>query len=172
MKLRTRLAALASVPAVALGVGLAAAIPASAGSSGPDGCSVFGYQGADYGCVSVTTVDNANWRIVNATLTVQAAPGFGYGGWVDTFTYQQKIGQGSHTGEESSKGTVTDTTPYGSSTASFTDTPGHPVPFKFDTNTNSVVINDNDPIAHAQYAMVYYNGGQNAYFWYPPQPSP
>ena len=172
MKLYAKLAALASVPAVALGVGLAAAAPASAGTQGPGGCQTFGYQGADYGCVSQTIVDNANFRIVQTTLTVQAAPGSGYGGWVDTFTYQQKTGTGSHIGEASSTGTVTDTTPYGTSTVSFTDTPGTSTPFYWDSTSASLVVNDDYAIAHAQYDMVYFHGGQNACFFYPPQPSP
>lgn len=169
-KLRTKLAGVAGIFTVALGVGLAAAGPASAGTSGPNGCSVFGYQDANYGCVSVTTVDNANWTIVNSTLTVQAAPGFGYGGWVDTFTYTQKTGKGSHAGQSSSTGTVTDTTPYGTSTAPFTDTTGTQAPFSF--TGGQVATNDDYAIAHAQYDMVYFNGGQNAYWFYPPQPSP
>lgn len=121
---------------------------------------------ADY---SQTKTTNAQWTILNSTLALTYNP---YGsGWITTFTFTQKTPVtpvGSR--QAASFGTVTHTTPYGTSTESFEVPAGTVAPWTV-TPAGNVVVDPYSPAAKAisvtQVAMVYEHGGQNAAYWFP-----
>lgn len=113
---------------------------------------------------------NSNWKIVNETLTVQAAPDFGYGGWIDTFTFTQKTPAGQST-PTSLTGTVTLTTPYGTATVGFTATDPTALPFDVVSPAQLDVNGANSTgtiIRNTEVEMVYSGlyPGVNALYWF------
>lgn len=108
-------------------MGIAAADPGT--SSTDTATQLIGYQDSSTATAPPSpTVQNKNWTITNGTLVVQAAPGWGYGGWVDTFTYTKKVSK-TDPSVTTLSGTVTLVTPYGSDTRSLTIDAASALPF-------------------------------------------
>lgn len=149
------------------GMGLASAQPAT--SSTVTATQLIGYQNSSTATATVTTVVNKNWTITNGTLVVQAAPGHGYEGWVDTFTYTKKVSVAD--GSTTFTGTVTLVTPYASDTRSLTFDTTSAMPFE--VIDGSIALDVHSMAGQAYYAaevdMAYPPNNLplvNAWFWF------
>jgi hypothetical protein len=183
--------ALAAIPAVALGIAAGSASAASNpglhdGNMADAIPSVWspatGYPSYNYywsnisADVTSSTTTNSQWVIKTDTMVLTVNDGT-YGGWKTTFTFQQKTPVAPvQNRQASSTGTVTDVTPYGTSSESFTAPVGTVAPWSVGPATD-LSPNGNvqwDPfniaakvIGDTQHDIVYVQGGQNTVLFMP-----
>jgi hypothetical protein len=167
-------AALAAVSTVGL-AGTANAATTKAATPAPvtahddfmgDATAVFNNYVESTGDYNQTVTTNPNFQFTTTTLKTTYTP-YG-GGWTTTFTFVQKHSLDGSKKDEAT-GTVTHTTPYGTTTKAFTAPAGSVAPFSLvgDNITVDPYSAAAETIRATQNAIVYVDGGQNAAYWFP-----